>query len=357
MKKLSREKLDWIERQNKRRMRQRARKNRKKRTCISFNSPSMQISSINKGHTHTFSLVAPENFSLLDHTDETLQYFRHVKDCIRKAVPGDSLFFDLSSIKSASPDAFLYIIALIHNNRKLNSLQITCHGNEPREEEPRKTLIRAGFFHYVSSKAFHPRESDDALLRIYRGFVPDPTYAGKLCDFVHKRTSHEVDRSQTKRLYAMLIELMSNTKQHAFHVDNQYDLAFLNWYAYAEDLGDFVRFVFLDTGFGIPSTIRKSFFEHIPLLSSDARFIASALRGDFRTDTGQKHRGKGLPEIYDSVKKGIIRSLTIFSGRGLCLTNEKNEIVEKTLSSVFNGTLFSWTIMKRRANNDRNQCS
>lgn len=145
----------------------------------------------------------------------------------------------------------------------------------------------------------------------------------------------------------MFIELMNNVKQHAFGTEDKKEAAFCNWYTYAEDIGHELRFVFLDTGKGIPETIRKNFWERLPLLGTDARFIASALEGAFRTDTGDRHRGKGLPEIYDNVKKHAIQSLRILSGKGLCIVDSSGNITERNLAYSFDGTMYVWTIEKK----------
>ena len=51
--------------------------------------------------------------------------------------------------------------------------------------------------------------------------------------------------------------------------------------------------------------------------STDAILIKSALEGEFRTSTGQRHRGKGLPSIYDNVRQKYFSNLRIISK--LCL--------------------------------------
>lgn len=209
-------------------------------------------------------------------------------------------------------------------------------------------LRRAGFFQYVESKIFSPIESEGKLLRINRGAEPNPEYAKKLCDFIHNRTNNKIDRIQTKRFYAMLIELMNNTRQHAFDDKSvmRHNSALHNWYSYAEDLDDEIRFVFLDTGLGIPATIQRSFFEKIQSLTSDAKLMASALRGAFRTKTGDRYRGKGIPEIYESAINHYISNLIIISGRGMCIIEEDGNILEEDFDMKFSGTLFSWTIKK-----------
>ena len=340
MKKVNAKRRAWLD--NRRRKIERIRSRRMHRT------PGSGVSHVEQRiRGGNIPLPAPKNFSLMNNLEETLQYFHKVDSAIQRCGPNTTLYFDLSAIEDASPDAFMYIIALLKNDPRIQLLKIPCVGNEPNAEGPRDLLNKAGFFRYVSSRRFHPIESEESQLRIYRGTQSDPLLAQKICDFVHSRTAYAIDRLGTKRLFPMFIELMNNVKQHAFVYDEKKAAAFCNWYTYAEDIGSELRFVFLDTGKGIPDTIRKNFWERIPLISTDARFIASALEGAFRTDTGDRHRGKGLPEIYDNVKKHAIGSLRILSGKGLCIVDSDGNITERNLAYSFDGTMYVWTIEKR----------
>lgn len=340
MKKVDFHRREWLEHRRRKIEKSRRRRMRRSHGCsIHYIIPKEQ--------SNEYRLPAPTNFSLMYNLEETLQYFHEVNTAIQKSGAHTTLYFDLSAIEDASPDAFMYIIALLRNDQRIQMLNIPCAGNEPIADAPRDILNKAGFFRYVCSRRFHPIEDEESQLRIYRGSQSDPLLAQKICDFVHARTGNTIGRLETKRLYPMFIELMNNVKQHAFDPDQQKELTFCNWYTYAEDMGTELRFVFLDTGKGIPETIRKNFLERIPLIGSDAKFIASALKGAFRTDTGERHRGKGLPEIYDNVKKHTIQSLRILSGKGLCIVDSKGDIIERNLAYSFNGTMYVWTIEKK----------
>lgn len=340
MKKINSERRAWLENRRRKIERLRSRRLRK-----SFGRSILHIEQ--KNQYGEYSLTAPKNFSLMNNLDETLQYFHRVNKAIQMCRSNTILYFDLSAIEDASPDAFMYVVALLKNNRKIQMLQIPCVGNEPIADKPRSLLNKAGFFNYVISRRFHPIENEESQLRIYRGSKSDPSLAQKMCEFVHIRTGEAINRLGTKRLFPMFIELMNNVKQHAFDCDNTEDANFRNWYTYAEDIGSELRFVFLDTGKGIPETIQKNFWEKLPLVKTDARFISSALKGDFRTDTGERHRGKGLPEIYDNVRKHAIKSLSILSGKGLCIVDGNGNITEKNLVYAFDGTMYMWTIEKK----------
>lgn len=293
---------------------------------------------------------APEVFDLINNTKGTTAYFAEVQRKISRCMPKSHLFFDLSETKSVSVDAIMYLIALIYNTKKIQLLGINCSGNEPREKSALDTLNQAGFFQYVSSRFFHPTDRDNKRIKIVRGDGLDNKLAARLCDFVHTHSIGRVGKRETRRLYAMLIELMSNTHQHAYK--NLIDISpkmNCNWYIYVVDKDDYIEFVFLDTGIGIPKTIRRTWQEKLTdviLTANDAYYIASALRGEFRTETKEYHRGKGLPEIYSNVQCASIASLAILSGKGMCKIDSTGRIFENTIDSEFQGALFKWQISK-----------
>ena len=121
-----------------------------------------------------------------------------------------------------------------------------------------------------------------------------------------------------------------------------------NWYVYAESHDKSIQFIFLDTGVGIPKTIKKSVLERTRdfFRENDAEYIASTLRGEFRTVTREDNRGKGLPEIYANIGNGAILSLSILSGRGMCNVSSDGRISECAIGTEFPGTMFIWDISK-----------
>ena len=80
--------------------------------------------------------------------------------------------------------------------------------------------------------------------------------------------------------------------------------------------------------------------------ANDAKYLESTLRGAFRTETQQVHRGKGLPGIYEDACKQEIANLCIVSNKGKCLVKGEN-IYSERLTQNLEGTLFSWDILKK----------
>lgn len=294
---------------------------------------------------HVLYVHAPVVLSVFDSPKETLNFFKETADAIKEIKFKERLYFDLSRIETVTVDAIMYLIAFIKNTKKLKTLQIDCAGNMPINEQARSIFETCGFYQYVSPQYNIRKIVKSDHINITQGHEADPILAGQICDFVHAHSPY--GRIETKSLFTMVMELMANTKQHAYndysHMDN-------NWYVFVEDNPDFLNFVFLDTGEGIPKTIStKGLIEKIKsaLNSADAFFIASALRGELRSETGLHYRGKGLPEIYQRAVSNYIKDFSIISGFGRCYIEQDGTIMEMNLKDSLNGTMLCWKLSKQ----------
>lgn len=351
LRKLTLDQKEWFLTKSKKEIRKRhkrkASKNNSKKSRIKRTGTS--ISSYR--HNHETKVVrAPKILSVFNNSTETLNFFDEVKAQISILNYKDELFFDLSKIEMVSVGAIMYLIAMIKNTRRLKVMEINCSGNVPQEPMARTIFETCGFYTYVSPQYTFRRATSNDHINITRGKEAAPEVAGSICEFVHAH-SH-CDRIATKALYKMILELMANTKQHAY--TNRKDMDH-NWYVYVEDCDKYLRFVFLDTGEGIPNTVRtKGIWEKVKnyLSLNDAYFIASALRGELRSETGLSYRGKGLPEIYQNVVSRYIGDFSIVSGYGKCTINENGDISESNFENALKGTMLCWKFMKDEREND-----
>lgn len=331
-----------IVRRRKRNQRILRRKKNALRHGIAYTPPHVQQQ---RGKKRTHTLVPPNVFSLCQNSCDSVAFFDKVVWTIRYCKMHDSLFFDLSAVQTITPDAIMYLIAIIKNMRRIKLLRISCRGNLPQEKTAREIIEKSGFYSYVQSSSFRNIAADANYMKISSGFDADGQLASSFCDFV--QTSCKMTIRDTKKLYPMLIELMTNTHQHAYREDG-HGIMERFWYvsAYVTTIG--VHFVFLDTGAGIPATVHKKTLERMTefISANDAKYLESTLRGAFRTETQQVHRGKGLPGIYEDACKQEIANLCIVSNKGKCLVKGEN-IYSERLTQNLEGTLFSWDILKK----------
>lgn len=300
------------------------------------------------GRNSIYRLKAPRHLSIFDETQNAIVYFDKVLQTIKNCKFKDSILFDLSEVEVITPDAIMYLIAIIRNTRRIRLLRISCGGNMPKADSARDIIEQSGFFSFVSSTSKLQIKSDSSYMKISDGVDADGELASSFCDFV--QNSCRQTALSTKRLYPMIIELMTNTHQHAYD-SREAQTMMGNWYIFAQDTGTAIHFVFLDTGLGIPKTVLKRFYEKIKdfAFRNDAVYLKSALQGKFRSETKQEHRGKGLPGIYEDACNLSIMGLSIISGQGKCTVREDGVIETESFDQMFEGTLFTWDILKREA--------
>ncbi len=298
--------------------------------------------------THaTITLHAPAHFSIVNNKEETLEFFSHAFSEMGRCKFRQDIFFDLKDIKLISPDAIMLMIALVKNIRRCKTMQTTCRGNLPDNLEARTYIEKSGFYSFVKVHGPIPQPNQKSAIQISSGYEVDPALIGSICSFVSSRAGLP-ERIYTKGLYQIITELMTNTIQHAYNTDR--GLMENRWYIYVEDSPAKIQFVFLDTGSGIPSTIKVNFVEKVMQTfgsnANDAKLISSALKGDYRSETGERHRGKGLPNIYEASKTDRISKLNIISGHGQCMVDDTWIINESSSVISFPGTLFCWQFDK-----------
>lgn len=288
---------------------------------------------LSKGRQREFR--APENFSFFSNPNETLEYISSIQKAVLDGYPVKIV---MEPIKKLSIDAIMYFLAIL-KRLKLSGVNYSFVGSMPDEQDSNQLLRISGFLDYVhtrSRRADLNRESD--VVKIISGKTANPKTAKKMCDFVISKLG--LKRPNTFRLYKILMELMANTKQHAYFL-NRYETIH-EWYIFVYYINDrnTVRFIFLDTGSGIPSTIRKKGWESAKAafgIGSHTDYIKSALEGDYRSRTGELFRGNGLPTINSFCQEGYIKDLTIISNKGYCADHR-----QKDMSLDLNGTLFYW---------------
>lgn len=337
----------WLKRRNEKLFLKEVERRRHKSHNTNLNSEIKTEGSTRKVIKHTnsvnkYNAIAPEYFSIIENTNETVSYFNRIISLLRAKKYKVGVYFDIENVNHLTIDSVMYLLAIIKNIKTNKLSKYSFSGNFPKDKNINLLLNESGFLNYVTTKNKINLTKKGNNIEIKNGKQIDQNVAKETCDFVNKIL--KTDTKYTKFLYNMLIELMTNTFQHAYTSD-----CFLinHWYLFAENGNNSIKFIFLDTGLGIPNTIRKKFYENI-LPLKDNQFIYSALIGEFRTNTQQGYRGKGLPKIYQYYNEHTIKNLAIISGKGCCILQNSNY----DMDNILNGTLFYWEISKNIEGND-----
>lgn len=341
IRKLSKHQKEWL---NKRNIKIQKKLSQKKRKKKAFKNRIHSHNNNNSNSKNVFTVNTPTVFSIEKNSEETIQFFNKILTKRNEHKFGTHFFINSESVTEVTVDALMFLIAIITDTKNNFLYKYTFAGNFPKEANAKRVFIESGFMAFVQSDSGNKIYPQTDNIQIIKGKTVDAPTAAKVCDFVQKNC--RLSRIDTIPLYNILVELMANTTQHAY---TERTAGVANyWYLFAEKREGKVNFVFLDTGLGIPTTVRKKLSERIPYINKDSDFIKSALEGEFRTQTRRPNRGKGLPQISECFRSGILQNIFVYAGKGCCTLNKRNQMHYETveLKNKIFGTLFCWQITK-----------
>lgn len=284
-------------------------------------------------------VVIPSNFSIVNNTEETIKCFNNLLTIVSRHKDGMG-YIDSGQIENLDAGALMYLIAIITEANKQN---YCFNGNHPKTKIAKEMYKKYGFYNYVSTTTKIQNIDDGNTLQIIEMSDVNPAVANKICDFAENHGCFSNDPLLRRQMYVTLVELMGNVVQHAYT-----DTTISNkWLSFSEFKNEAVNFLFFDIGRGIPETVNTNFLEEAKnlILSPDRRecdLIQSSFEGAFRTQTQEKHRGQGLPQIRKFLQSPNVAASFVFSGKGYYSVSMKNEAHD--FKEKLHGTLFGWTI-------------
>lgn len=285
-----------------------------------------------------YEITVPNNFSVINNPKQMLEFFEDINYHARKR---RNIFLEMSKIQDMTSDAILYMLSLFDYHKSVHRFS-NISGNYPQNISCRNLLVEGGFLDYVEPKYQIKRISPD-ILSVKSNSTVQGDIASKVIRFSLSKLDQQRD-SKSRGIYATLIECMANTIHHAYRENNPYT----KWWLMALYGDNKVNFTFYDSGMGIPKTLKKNFsekfFGSMFNQKNDYELIISALKGEFRTRTGDKWRGRGLPKINSFYNQGYINKLTLVSNYGYVNFGENRFY---NMSEKFRGTLFSWDFVKQ----------
>lgn len=346
IKKNSSEYRQWLRHRNEKNLRSRTRIKTRKKSAKNSNtdkntekSPRAKM----KFSDEQVKFEAPINFSFINNAEETTQFFNQLLDFLQESKNfGKRIFIDISKVGILTCDALMYLLAVVNNKSEALQSNFRFSGNAPIDPKINKRFEDSGFYKYVHRiKKSTKTHISNNNIKIVTGDNSDTTLAKQISDFVCEKA--KVEKRMCGFLYNMMIELMSNTHKHAY---NSGTILQPKWYCFAEyDKDDGLFFTFMDTGEGIPATVKKNFAEKLDVLNvkDECKYVVSALEGEFRTSTNKLYRGKGLPKIREFCTKNKIQDVRIITNKADVSVAE-NDIKAQDLNTPLTGTLYYWKI-------------
>lgn len=290
--------------------------------------------------TEKFEFTAPDCFSIINNPEQTITFFNDIIHFISNNKNyGKQLFIDISKINELTVDALMYLLAIVNNLKEKFNKNYSFSGNAPRKEEVRKKFTESGFYKFVKYQGKETLTTNKDNLQIVSGDCSQTKLAKRISDFVAEKASVPVRNCSF--LYNMMIELMSNAHKHAYNKS----MMLPHWYCYAEYIDDDIIFTFMDTGEGIPATVKKRFSEIVDFLGlkEENKYVISALNGEFRTSTNQKKHGKGMPKIRQFCSSKKIHDMRIITSKA-DVSVEESTYNSSEMKVDLIGTLYCWKV-------------
>ncbi len=244
------------------------------------------------------NLAAPDNFSLLENTDEVLAYIRKGRYFLKQRNP---IRFDISEISNLTPEVIPLLISHLNDPSFGNSMPI--HGNAPNNEKFKKIFTESGFYKHVRSKTKFETSKNNIMHR-ESNFKVMPDIAGDSVELILNNGNY--DDSSIEPIYNIFIELMSNTHHHA----NLKSYGSSKWwlYVFVDNENKKTSISFLDLGVGIfKSVVVKNYLKKIGRdlkLVDNSTLVKDLLNGKIqsRIEIDNEIRGKGIPQIVEYSK-------------------------------------------------------
>lgn len=268
-------------------------------------------------------ISAPQRFSLINNPNEVLAFIEKMEQAFAQK---KATYIKLRNVKTMTDDA---IVLLLSKALEFKEKGIPINGNNPIDKIIRTRIENSGFFNILYDTKKNPGYE-----------LKDGSFVVKSDKTMYTHGTKNVDAQLTHRLIGessqhlwgqkrrcrgvqrIFIELMQNTNNHASRKPGE-----KYWWINISKQNNPKRigFSFIDYGMGIfksleTKSIGNKFFDWANKLvgkcNTDLHYevLKLMMQGDFhQTVTGKPYRGKGIPGIYNEIRKNSITKLIIIS--------------------------------------------
>jgi hypothetical protein len=281
------------------------------------------------------SIQAPDDFSLINNTEPTIEYFNNAHKELKKK---NRIIFDISHIQTLTTDAIAVQIAKIKDTKfHLNNGIL---GNEPKNETLKQLFVQSGFYDHVNTRGAKPKNDKKLLIHEITNNRVEPDIAKEACLQGLKHTFQNEEIFEP--LYDILIEVMQNTNNHAGETRGVYD-----WWLHVYNHPDSFKtsYTFLDLGVGIFESLpvqsfKRDFLELLGL-KSNLDLVPKLFAGEIKSRTARPERGKGIPQVFECSQNKTFETFILISNDVYADLKTQSY---KLIKTPFEGTLFYWEI-------------
>ena len=282
------------------------------------------------------TLAAPREFSLAESPDETLKFLNDLRRFL--PIRQIRLGIDLRQVARIEPEAVAAFVAVMKSAKKRN-----VTGNVPTDQECKQRLNDFGFFECVKGGPNLGTPTGTIRL-LHNGRNVDGTIANDIIRFALQKLGRW-EQKKHGPTYTLFTEAMANTFQHA----DRHKPGTKNWWAgvYYDAEKQAACFTSVDIGIGILKSFsfrqkwKSQSWKSFRTRENQGEILRKLLDGEIPSRTGEKHRGRGLPNMKMANDRNRIQNLMIVSNGAHAHVGHNNYT---QLSAEFSGTIIYWEV-------------
>ena len=298
---------------------------------------------------YTF-VEAPKILSFVKNPDEVSEFIAQLRNLEIAKKPAHVV---LKHVTEIDYDGITVLLSAVV---RFQSKRIAFNGDLPNDKAACEMIIDSGFFNYINDYKF--KDEDHYELKATKIY----THAKKNVDSVLAEKIVEAasqviwgGKKRCPGVQRVFLELMQNTNNHAsFESAGK-----KHWWISVKHIKEErrVTFSFVDYGVGVFNSLRnkkphEKFYGAFEQLyerainkmtgNTDSQLLPLIFEGELhRTATGRTYRGKGLPGIYQALKRNQISNLAMITNR-VVYNSAKNTC--EPLYVPFEGTFVYWEL-------------
>ena len=287
----------------------------------------------------------------------------------RKAVLEDrrDLILDFTATKLIQPEGMLLVVAELDRIKRMvaGNKVLRCSlpgGSAEPTQIVRQVLYQVGVLDLTSydTSLFDPAEFHDSVRHWqYATGTRVDEEPGNILEAYEGKIAPAL----MQKMQIGLSEAITNCLHHAYKAPRGDNCPFFGerrWWMFTRESDDQLTVVVCDLGIGIPNSLPLTWgkatigklLSNLGVKQEDLASIQLALRlGE--SSTGEGHRGKGLPQIWNATRASSAGHIAIHSGRGLLgYSGTRQEDVASQYRSSILGTMIVWTVPVEAAKDD-----
>ena len=289
---------------------------------------------------------APDVLSFVRNPEEVCKFIAQLRECFDKKKP---VWVVLKHVREIDYDGITVLLSVMV---RFKSMHIEFNGDFPLDKAVRKTIEDSKFFDHLKG-TFRDEDAYDltgkSSILTHAKRTVDSELGQKLIESATKTVWGE--KRRCPGIQRTFIELMQNTNNHA-SLETEGDK---HWWLSVKHIKEQnrVAFSFVDYGVGVFYNLKNKpqdnkFFGVWERLyerfryGNNAEVLKLIFLGELhKTASGKPFRGKGLPGVYDALKRNKLSNFAMITNNVFFQSNGDEY---RILHNEFQGTFIYWEL-------------